>query len=242
MKILYTFSLFLFCTTLLPGQSKTVYFDLAHGQRFWNDPKDPQPNIGLNDSTRIQYLNHELNKTLAGLDAKVTFLKKNIRFNQLKKADALVLHVPYSKYTQPEIKAIQKYINRGGNLLLVMEADYWTDNEKTNVNEILKPYKIQYGQQSKDSLAGGYTVKGVLHSEQLKVTYQFGREVSGGTSFSFNAQDGQPFGVYKETKNGGRLVVLGDAMSSLYMTEWRGVSDYQCHEFMRGIYQWLLSE
>ena len=244
MKTLYTFVILVFSSFLLPAQSstKTVYFDLAHQQRFWNDPNDPIPNVGLNDSVRIQYLNQELNKTLSKFNAKVAFIKKAIDYNTIKKGDVLVLHVPSSMYDKKEVQVIQKYVDRGGNLLIVMEADYWTDIQKTNVNDILRTYNIQYGEQSKDTLAGGYTKQGILHANRLKVTYQLGRIVNGGTPFTFNSQDDQPFGVYKEVKNGGKLVVLGDAMSSLYMTEWRGVADYQCQEFMSGIYGWLLEK
>lgn len=223
------------------NSNKTVYFDLVHGQRFWNDSKDMVPNVGLKDSSRINYLNQELDKTLSEFNAKVSFIKDTIVYKNIKKGDLLILHVPSSKYSRKEIKAIQKFVNRGGKLLVVMEADYWTNIKKTNVNEILKPYDIEYGLQSKDTLAGGYTKKGPLHSKRLKVTYQLGRIVKGGTPFSFNSQDNQPFGVYKKVENDGKLVVLGDAMSSLYMTEWKGVSDYKCHEFMRGIYQWLFN-
>ncbi|GAA4271197.1 hypothetical protein U6A24_04810 [Aquimarina gracilis] len=244
MKSIFTSVFVVLYSFILQAQSsdKTVYFDLAHKQRFWNDSKDMVPNIGLEDSSRINYLNQELDNTLGEFNAKVSFLKKTITYELIKKGDLLILHVPSSKYEEKEIKAIQKFVNKGGKLLVVMEADYWTDLKKTNVNKILAPYEITYGEQSQDTLAGGYTKKGALHSEKLKVTYQLGRIVKGGTPFSFNSQDNQPFGVYKKVKNGGRLVVLGDAMSSLYMTEWKGVSDYQCREFMLGIYRWLFNE
>jgi hypothetical protein len=43
-----------------------------------------------------------------------------------------------------------------------------------------------------------------------------------------------------EVKNGGRIVVMGDGMVSLYMTSWEGVQDYQCQEFMQDVFRWLL--
>jgi len=43
-------------------------------------------------------------------------------------------------------------------------------------------------------------------------------------------------------KNGGRVIVMGDGMVSLYMTSWKGVDDYQCAEFMHDVFRWLLHE
>lgn len=229
---------------LLRGQSAEalVYVDLSHGQRLWNSSMNPVPNVGLDDSARIEYINEELEGSLEPFNAQVSFLKEGIKYKSIKKGDLLILHVPSTRFGDDEVKGIQKYLDKGGNMLAVMEADYWTDNTKTNVNDILQPYNISFGSQSIDSLAGGYTKTGLLTPVPLKVTYQFGRSVEGGTPFAFNSQTDEPFGVFKQLKSGGKLIVLGDAMSTLYMTEWRGVKDYQCREFMGAIFSYLLGE
>ena len=73
------------------------------------------------------------------------------------------------------------------------------------------------------------------------MTYHGGRIVKGGTPFCFNRQNEDfPFGVYLDIPNGGKLVVMGDGMVSLYMTSWDGIYDYQCHEFMHDVFAWLL--
>jgi hypothetical protein len=41
-------------------------------------------------------------------------------------------------------------------------------------------------------------------------------------------------------EKGGKVVVMGDGMVSLYMTSWEGVQDYQCQEFMQAVFRWLL--
>jgi hypothetical protein len=41
-------------------------------------------------------------------------------------------------------------------------------------------------------------------------------------------------------KNGGKIIVMGDGMVSLYMTSWQGVQDYQCQAFMQAAFRWLL--
>ena len=40
--------------------------------------------------------------------------------------------------------------------------------------------------------------------------------------------------------NGGRIIVMGDGMVSLYMTSREGVQDYQCQELMQATFRWLL--
>ncbi|WP_299223701.1 hypothetical protein [uncultured Aquimarina sp.] len=221
---------------------KIVYMDLVHGQRMWNDNKHPVLGIGFEDSARIKYMNEELTKSLKPHNARISFLKKEIRYNNIKNGSLLILHVPSSRYTQRELKGIKRYLKNGGALLLVMEADYWTDLDKTNVNDIIADHGIKYGSQSRDTLTGGYTKKGTLMPQKLKVTYELGRSIEGGVPFAYNVQTHEPFGVYKQLEKGGRMVVLGDAMASLYMTEWREVNDYQCREFMQEIIQWLLGK
>lgn len=242
MKKILVASVMAMCTIMLSWaqqEEKVVYMDLAHGQRMWNDPKEPIADIGFPDSTRIEYMNEALSKSLKVHNAKLEFLKTEIDYKRLKKGDLLILHVPSQPYSSKEVTDIKKYVREGGTLLLIMEADYWTDLKRTNVNEIIADYGIQYGTQSRDTLAGGYTKKSSIIADSLKVTYQLGRSVQGGEPFAFNVQTDEAFGVYKDLNNGGRLVVLGDAMCSLYMTEWRGVTDYQCEEFMNGIIKWL---
>ena len=69
------------------------------------------------------------------------------------------------------------------------------------------------------------------------------RTVKGGTPFGFNDRsDANPFGTFKEVGKGGKIVVMGDGMVSLYMTSWEGIQDYQCQEFMQDVFRWLLKE
>ena len=100
---------------------------------------------------------------------------------------------------------------------------------------------IQFGGESPDSLAGGHTKSGLITEKGLKISYHGARTVTGGTPFCFNDRsDDHPFGTFTEVKNGGKIIVMGDGMVSLYMTSWEGVHDYQCQEFMRDAFRWLL--
>lgn len=94
---------------------------------------------------------------------------------------------------------------------------------------------------SPDSLAGGHTKAGLVTDKRLKISYHGARTVTGGTPFGFNDRsDAHPFAVFKEVQNGGKIIVMGDGMVSLYMTRWEGVQDYQCQEFMQDVFRWLL--
>jgi hypothetical protein len=69
--------------------------------------------------------------------------------------DLLFIHIPSAKYTPGEVSAIAKYITSGGSLFLVMDQDMWSTLEQTNVNDLIRPFGIQFGGQNPDSLAGG---------------------------------------------------------------------------------------
>jgi hypothetical protein len=43
-----------------------------------------------------------------------------------------------------------------------------------------------------------------------------------------------------QLKDGGKMVVMGDGMVSLYMTSWKDVDNYQCQEFMKDVFAWLI--
>jgi hypothetical protein len=123
-----------------------------------------------------------------------------------------------------------------------MDQDTWSTLEQTNVNDIIRPFGVQFGGESPDSLSGGHTTAGLVTDKRLKISYHGARTITGGTPFCFNDRsDAHPFGVFKEVEKGGRIVVMGDGMVSLYMTSWEGVQDYQCQEFMQDVFRWLLT-
>lgn len=244
MKGFKIFILLIYCTYGCSGAQNSekhhVYMDIFHGQTFWNDPEDMK-GADENRVKRVEYMTEELNKTLASVNADLKYLKKEIKPDQLADCDILMIHIPSTNYSSGEIEAIVDYLNNGGAAFVVMDEDYWSTLDQTNVNDIIYPFGIQFGQPSTDTLAGGYSKAGTVTSKPLKVTYHGGRIVKGGTPFCYNNQTVEnPFGTFKELENGGKLIVMGDGMVSLYMTSWQGVNDYQCQEFMQNVFQWLL--
>ncbi|HVO74064.1 MAG TPA: hypothetical protein VMT35_08580 [Ignavibacteriaceae bacterium] len=248
MKSIYCFSLFfsLFILNCLvfsqSSSTKKIYMDIAHGQRFWNDPSNMN-GADENWINRVKYMTDELLKNASSVNAKLYYLKNEIKPESLSDCDLLFIHIPSSKYTANEVKAITEYLYNGGSLFLVMDEDYWSTLQDANVNDIIKPFDIQYGNQSPDTSLGGITREGLITEKSLKITYYGGRIINGGTPFCFSsAEEKYPFGVYKNLKNGGKIIVMGDGMTSLYMTSWKGVNDFQCSEFMNDILHWLLSK
>ena len=222
--------------TPAPPKHRTC-IDVAHQQRFWADPAD----VDEKRVARVKYMTGEMLKTAAAVDASLSYLKKDITPDGLNGCDLLFIHIPSAQYTPDEVGAITKYISGGGSLFLVMDQDIWSTLEQTNVNDLIRPFDMQFGAESPDSQAGGHTKAGPITDKRLKISYHGARTVVGGTPFSFNDRsDANPFGMFKEMKNGGRVVVMGDGMVSLYMTSWQGVQDYQCQEFMQDVFRWLL--
>jgi hypothetical protein len=234
---------FLCVNALLPQTSskKKIYMDIAHGQKFWNDPADMVSGAGK-DLGRVKYMTDHFTKTASSVNAELFYLKDEIKPEDLSGCNLLYIHIPSSKYTPGEIKAITRYLNNGGSLFLVMDEDYWSTLENANANDIISPFGIQFGKESPDSAVGGYTKAGLITEQSLKITYQQGRTIKGGTPFCFNNQSEEyPFGVFTTLKNGGNIIVMGDGMISLYMTSWKGVNDYQCVDFMHDVFKWLLN-
>jgi hypothetical protein len=106
----------------------------------------------------------------------------------------------------------------------------------------VSPFGIVFKTDNPDTKSsGGYTKAGSVTKKQFSIPYHGARIVEGGTPFCFSNQTKDyPFGIYKEIKNGGKIIAMGDGMVSLYMTKWENVDNYQCSEFMRDAFAWLL--
>ena len=217
-----------------------VCMDVGHQQRFWRDPAD-MPGMDVKMIERVKYMTGELVKTATSVNASLSYLKKEVMLKELEGCDLVFIHIPSAQYTPGEVSAISKSIASGGSLFLVMDQDMWSTLEQTNVNELIRPFGVQFGSESPDSQAGGHTKAGPVTDKNLKISYHGARTVTGGIPFCFNDRsDANPFGTFKEVENGGKVVVMGDGMVSLYMTSWEGVQDYQCQEFMQAVFRWLL--
>ncbi len=219
----------------------TILIDIAHKPKFWNNPVKMGPSD--EQLERVYYMTGEITKSAKNAGAKISFLADEITETRLQGIDLLFIHIPSSSYSKEEARVVENFVNEGGSLFVVMDVDYWSTLSQTNINRIIDPFDISFGENSADTLSGGYTVKSPITNDPLKITYHGGRIVNGGTPFCYNNQSTEnPFGTYKEVKNGGRIIVMGDGMVSLFMTEWNEVKDYQCQDFMSAAFKWLLKK
>jgi hypothetical protein len=224
-----------------PSPKYRILIDIAHKPRFWNDPSLMH---GMEKSKvdRVKYMTQQITENANSLNSGISYLTGEIKPENLKNYKLLFIHIPSAKYSQNEIKGITDYLHNGGSLFLAMDVDYWSTLGQTDVNKIIEPFGIQFGVQSPDTISGAHTKAGIITTGSLKITYSDGRIVTGGTPFCWNNQtDKYPFGVFEKLAGGGKIIVMGDGMVSLYMTSWKGVDDYQCSEFMHDVFNWLLN-
>jgi hypothetical protein len=173
-------------------------------------------------------------------NATIGYVKGKIDNDVLKRCDLLFIHLPSTQYDASEVAAIRKYLENGGALFLAMDADYWSTLDQTNVNDIVTPHGIHFGPNSPDTLSGGKSNVSAITKKSFRIPYHGARKVEGGTTFAQNNQTSETFGVFVELKKGGKIVAMGDGMVSLYMKQWKEVSDYECQEFMTDVFSWLL--
>lgn len=227
------------CTTI-SAQNKKVLVDVAHGQKFYSDPADGI-STQLVPTERLKYMTGELARNAAAHHAQLTYLKTPFTSGALSNCDMVFIHVPAAKYSPDECKAIRQYIENGGSLFITIEEDYWATLAQVNANDIVKSFGITFASDNPDHSSGGHSSPGKVTAKKYSIPFHGARVVQGGTPFAYSDQsDSNPFGVFAETKGGGKIVAMGEGMVSLYMTEWQDVSGYQCSEFMGEVIGWLL--
>ncbi|MDC0584494.1 GldG family protein [Bacteroidales bacterium] len=241
-----TLFLFLLLTSSISNaadaiEKKKILFDVSHKIQFYVQMEDTA-NAKPWQIKRNQYILNQMTQNANALNAEVVIHREKIKADYLKDCDLLYLRAPKSQFSTDEISAIHNYLNNGGSLFMVMDVDYWVTLEETNVNDILAPYDIRYEGTSPDTLSGGYSIVSAITEKSWKIPFHGGRLVKGGTPFCYNIQSKEnPHGVYKELKGGGKIIVLGDGMVTLYMNQWKDVKDYQCSGFMEEVFAWLLN-
>jgi hypothetical protein len=232
--------LVLICPATSVLAQKKILVDVGHGQKFYSDPAD-KISTQLVPTDRLNYMTGELTKNGAASNATLGYVK-TITKDALSKCDMLFIHSPGSKYSADEVAAIKQYVEKGGSLFIAMEENYWSTLEQVNVNDIVTPFGITFKSDSPDKSVGGHSVEGKVTKMKYSIPSHGVRLVEGGTPFAYSdaVSDKDPFGVYTETKGGGKIVAMGEGMVSLYMTSWQGKNDYQCAPFMQEVIGWLL--
>ncbi|MEJ0030711.1 MAG: hypothetical protein WDO15_10235 [Bacteroidota bacterium] len=215
------------------AQTKKILVDVGHGQKFYSDPAD-KISTDLVPTDRLTYMTGEITKNATANNATVGYVKAPITKEALSKCDLLFIHSPGTKYSADEIASIKQFVEKGGALFVVMEEDYWSTLDQVNVNDLVTPFGITFKSDSPDKSVGGHSVQGKITKKKYSIPSHGVRLVEGGTPFAYtnSSADKDPFGVYAETKGGGKVVAMGEGMVSLYMTSWQGVNNYECAPFM----------
>ena len=210
MLLLATIGLCFIPCDLLQGQTTTrvrLVFDQAHGEQ----PPPPQ----LDAITRKLRL--EIRTSADTITAKV-----------LEGARILYLRAPSAEFTAAETEAIVAFVKGGGSLLLVLDEERRQSLDKTGVNNLVRPFGMRLTLDTEYLHNTGAIAKaGEINKADREVPFSGGRAVEGGTAFAFQLdKDGrpaQPFGAYTRLDNGGRIVVLGEGMASLFLGDPNGV-------------------
>ena len=178
-----------------------VVFDQAHGE---------QPPPAQLDSV-AKKLNLEIQPSAEPITTKV-----------LEGARILYLRAPSGEFTASEADAIVAFVKGGGSLLLVLDEERRQPLQKTGVNNFIAPFGMKLTPDTEYLHNTGAIAKaGEINKADREVPYSGGRAVEGGTPFAFQLdKDGKPshpFAAYKRVDNGGRIVVLGEGMASLFL-------------------------
>ena len=142
----------------------------------------------------------------------------------LKDARILYLRAPSGEFTAAEAEAVVAFVKRGGSLLVVLDEERRQPLEKTRINALIGPFGMTLTLDTPYLHNNGAVAKaGEINKADREVPFSGGRAVEGGTAFAFQLdKDGKPshpFGAYTRTDNGGRIVVLGEGMASLFLGE-----------------------
>jgi len=194
----------------LSAQGKTrvrLVFDQAHGEQ-------PPPN--------------QLNPVAKQLGLEIQTSAGPITAAALEGARILYLRAPSQEFTAAETAAIVAFVKGGGSLLLVLDEERRQSLEKTGVNNLISPFGMRLTPDTEYlHNNGGVAKAGEIHTADRQVPFSGGRAVEGGTAFAYQLdKEGKPwhpFGAFKRLDTGGRIVVLGEGMASLFLGDPDGV-------------------
>jgi hypothetical protein len=177
----------------------------------------------------------------------------------LRNARLLVVRAPTQAFDAEEKRAIVDHVRAGGTLLLVLDEECRQSLTGTGVNDLITPFGLTLTADTEYLHNCGAIAKaGVINAADRELPYSGGRAVEGGTPFAWrldaHGRPAEPFAAHTEVAGGGRVVVLAEAMASLFMGTPEGVrlagvprdpsrTTYwgkNSAAFMAEIYAWLL--
>ena len=140
----------------------------------------------------------------------------------------LVLRVPTTEIKQDEREAIVDFVRKGGSMLLAFDEERRAPLETTRVNDLIAPFGVKLTADTEYlHNNGAIAKKGIINAADRELPFSGGRAVEGGTAFAWQLdKDGKPAQVFAASTTvgkTGKVVVLSDAMATLFLGTPEGV-------------------
>jgi hypothetical protein len=216
--------------------SKTIYFDMAHGEAPW-------PPQMMELGKRLGY-RLEAGRGLITAEA-------------LAGSRLIYLRAPNQAFQGPEKQAIISFVKAGGSLLLVLDEEQRQKLAVVGANDIIEPFGLKLSGDTPYIVNPGAIAKaGEINQADREIPYDGGRQVFGGNPFAYQldreGNPAQPSAASVKLANGARIVVMGEGMASLFLgvpgavrltvddanPKWWGKDSLI---FMEEVLQWLLA-
>jgi hypothetical protein len=181
--------------------TKRIYFDMAHGESRW--------------PSQMEEIGNRLGYSLEQGTGSIT--PEALRGSRL-----VYLRAPNKAFEPSERQAIIAFVKSGGSLLLVLDEEQRQKLAVVGVNEIIEPFGLKLsGDTPHITNTGAIAKAGEINAADREVPYDGGRQVFGGTPFAYQLdRDGkpaQPYAAFSKLASGGRIVVMGEGMASLFL-------------------------
>jgi hypothetical protein len=156
------------------------------------------------------------------LGAEIVSFNAQITPDALKGCRVLVLRVPVQEIKTDESAAIVDFVRNAGSLLLAFDEERRASLAATRVNDVIGPFGMRLTDDTEYLHNTGAIVrKGAINAADREVPFSGGRAIQGGTPFGWQLnKDGKPGQVFAASATfgqAGKVIVLSDAMATLFL-------------------------
>ena len=156
------------------------------------------------------------------LGAQIVSSNTPITRETLQRCRVLVLRVPLQEIRTDESDAIVDFVRNGGSLLLAFDEERRAPLATTRVNDVIAPFGMRLtGDTEYLHNNGAVAKKGTINAADREVPFSGGRAVEGGTPFGWqlnkDGAPGQVFAASATVGQAGKIIVLSDAMATLFL-------------------------
>jgi hypothetical protein len=140
----------------------------------------------------------------------------------------LLLRVPVQEIRPEARDAMVDFVRGGGSLLLAFDEERRAPLETTRVNDVITPFGLMLTADTEYlHNTGAIVKKGDISAADRELPFSGGRAVEGGSPFGWQLdKDGKPGHVFAASTivgKTGKVIVLSDAMATLFLGTPEGV-------------------